>query len=240
MTCLRSSLVATAGLFLGICTAAFAENNVNIISAGQRTLLIQGGGQSVLLNPYRAVGCAAGLPERRWEADVVLANSQLPDEGAKEVAMGRFLAIPGSYRINGLAIEGFTIPHDRLGGRRFGNSTVWRWKQAGLTFAHIGAAAGELSGEDIVLLSNPDVLIIGVGGGSKIYNGEEAAAIVKQLQPKRIIPIQYVNGTIPKNCDQSDIEPFLKAMGETNIEDSGQTLTLPEKLSNEILINLMR
>ena len=47
-----------------------------------------------------------------------------------------------------------------------------------LSFAHLGATAGKLTAADRVLLGNPDVLIIGVGGGSKIYTAEEAAGVV--------------------------------------------------------------
>lgn len=32
-----------------------------------------------------------------------------------------------------------------------------------------------------MLLGRPDVLIIGVGGGAKVYDGTEAAAVVKEL-----------------------------------------------------------
>ena len=121
--------VAGASLVSG---TANAGGGVTISSYGQRALLIQGGGQSVLLNPYRAVGCAAGLPEPRVQAGVILASSELADEGARDIAGGRFLVNPGSYRLNGLSLEGFASPHDRLEGRRFGNATIWRWQQGGL------------------------------------------------------------------------------------------------------------
>lgn len=84
----------------------------------------------MLVNPFKAVGCAAGLSEPRVSADVVLASSRLRDEGAA-VASGRFLAVPGSYKLAGLRIEGFAAPHDRVGGRRFGNGVIWRWRQGG-------------------------------------------------------------------------------------------------------------
>ena len=38
---------------------------------------------------------------------------------------------------------------------------------------HLGATAGPIIGADKVLLGRPDVLIIGVGGGNKIYDGAE-------------------------------------------------------------------
>jgi L-ascorbate metabolism protein UlaG (beta-lactamase superfamily) len=218
---------------------AVAETGVTITSYGHSALLIQGGGASVLLNPFKAVGCAAGLPEPRVSANVILASSRLLDEGAG-VASGRFLSSPGSYRVGGLKIEGLSAPHDRFGGRRFGQSTLWRWKQGGLEFAHLGGTAAQLSPEDRVLLGKPDVLIIGVGGGAKVYNGAEAAAVVRDLAPRRVIPVQYVSGTAPQGCDQSGVDPFLQAMGGTPVKRVGRVLSLPAKLSEGTQIEVMR
>ena len=240
MTVLRRLLTAAAGLALSCSSAAMAATGVTISSYGQRALLIQGGGQSVLLNPYKAVGCAAGLAEPRVNAGVILASSELADEGARGVAGGRFLVQPGSYRIGGLSLEGFASPHDRIDGRRFGQSTLWRWQQGGLSFAHLGATAGPITGADKVLLGRPDVLIIGVGGGDKIYDGTEAAAVVKQLNPKRVIPVQYVEGDAPANCDQGGVEPFLEAMGGTTVVNPGRSVNLPANLPDTTVITVLR
>ena len=240
MNVLRSSAYVAAGLALALQGPVLAGGGVSISSYGQRALLIQGGGQSVLLNPYRAVGCAAGLPEPRVNAGVVLASSELADEGARDVAGGRFLVQPGSYRIGGLELEGFASPHDRIEGRRFGKATIWRWQQGGLNFAHVGATAGPITGADKVLLGNPDVLIIGVGGGSKIYDGDEAADLVKQLNPRRVIPVQYVNGDAPSGCDQGGVQPFLDAMGGTAVRRVGRSQTLPGNLDDTTVITVMQ
>ena len=240
MPVLRTTLMAATGLALGLQASALAGTGVTISSYGQRALLIRGGGQSVLLNPYRAVGCAAGLGEPRVNAGVILASSELADEGARGVASGRFLVAPGSYRIGGLVLEGFASPHDRIDGRRFGDSTIWRWQQGGLNFAHLGATAGPLSGADRVLLGRPDVLIIGVGGGSKIFNAEEATAVVKQLNPKRVIPVQYVNGDAPEGCDQEGVQLFLEAMGGTAVRRVGRSQTLPGRLDDTTVITVMQ
>jgi len=239
MHALRSAAFAATGLALSLQTVVHA-GGVSISSYGQRALLIQGGGQSVLLNPYKAVGCAAGLPEPRVNAGVVLASSELADEGARGVASGRFLVAPGSYKVGGLNLEGFASPHDRIEGRRFGNATIWRWQQGGLDFAHVGATAGPISGADRVLLGRPDVLIIGVGGGDKIYSGEEAAAVVKQLNPRRVIPVQYINGDAPANCDQGGAQPFLNAMGGTTVVNPGRSINLPANLPDTTVITVLR
>lgn len=54
MSVLRSAVTAAAGLALSLTSTALAGDGVSISSYGQRALLIQGGGQSVLLNPYKA------------------------------------------------------------------------------------------------------------------------------------------------------------------------------------------
>ena len=229
--------ISALGLLLSSTFSVLAEG-VTITSYGHSAVLIEGGGKSVLLNPFKSVGCASDLKEPRISTDVILASSLLADEGAK-VAKGSFLVKPGSYRIKGLRIEGFAAPHDRLGGRRFGNATLWRWEQGGMTFAHLGGSAAPLNGESKVLLGRPDVLVIGVGGDSKVYNGEEAAAVIKDLNPKNVIPVQYVTGPAPKNCALSDLKPFLKAMEGTKINQPGKTLKLSKNMPNEIVIQVM-
>ena len=233
------AFLAASTLLSGISGSAVRAAGVSITSYGHSALLIRGGGQSVLVNPFRAVGCAAGLAEPRVSANVTLASSELPDEGAR-IGGGTYLSKPGSYRVGGMDLEGFSAPHDRMGGRRFGNATIWRWQQGGLNFAHLGGTAAPLSGEDRVLLGRPDVLIIGVGGGGKVYDGEEAAEVVRQLNPRRVIPVQYVNGEAPSGCDQGGVQPFLDAMGGTQVRQAGPSLSLPSNLNDNTVIEVMR
>ena len=235
---MASALAATALLSTHAIPEARAAG-VTITSYGHSALLINGGGRSVLVNPFKAVGCAKGLREPRVNATVTLASSELPDEGAR-IGGGTYLVKPGSYRVGGLNLEGFSAPHDRVGGRRFGNATIWRWQQGGLSFAHLGGSAAPLSGEDKVLLGRPDVLIIGVGGGGKVYDGKEAAEVVRQLNPRRVIPVQYVSGDAPQGCDQGGVQPFLDAMGGTKVRRVGTTLSLPGTLGDNTVIDVMR
>lgn len=242
-TKLSASLAtSSAALLLGlglVSPAASQASGVTITSYGHSALLIQGGGARVLLNPFKAVGCAAGLAEPRVGADVILASSRLLDEGAP-VASGPLLVNPGSYRMAGLQLEGVAIPHDRLGGRRFGMATIWRWKQGGLDFTHLGGTAAGLRPEDRVLLGRPDVLVIGVGGGAKVYTGAEAAEVVRELQPRRVIPVQYVSGTTPAQCDQGGLQPFLDAMAGIPVQRVGRSFSLAAPLSDNTEIKVMR
>jgi hypothetical protein len=56
-----------------------------------------------------------------------------------------------------------------------------------------------------------------------------------------VIPVQYVSGRqAPKGCDQGGVDPFLKAMSGTKVNRTGTTLSLPGKLGDGLVIELMR
>ena len=226
--------------FLLPISPTFAEA-LEISNFGHSSMLIRGGGKSVLLNPFKPVGCASGLTEPNISADVILSSSLLPDEGSKNLDQGLFLVKPGSYFIDGTSFEGTTSAHDRVGGRRFGMSTLWKWEQAGLSFAHLGGAAAPLTIENRLLLGKPDILFIAVGGGAKIYNGKEAANVVEILKPKIVIPVQYQLGDNEKtsSCDQEGIESFLEAMRNYNLKKVGLKYNPRREISNNTSINLM-
>jgi len=215
-------------------------DSLEIKNFGHSSILIKGKDHSVLLNPFKAVGCASGLVEKNITADIILASSLLPDEGAK-TAQGIFLVNPGSYRIKGLNFEGFSSPHDRFGGRRFGMSTLWRWKQNGFTFAHLGGAAAPLTIKERLLIGKPDVLFIAVGGGEKVYDAKEAAKVVEILKPKIVIPVQYQRKG-KKNilsCDQKGVEAFLEVMKDYKVKKVGKKYILRKQIPKNQFIYLM-
>ena len=222
------------------CASPVLADSLEIQNLGHSSILIKGKDQSVLLNPFRAVGCASGLVEQNISADIILASSLLPDEGAK-TAKGLFMVNPGSYRINKLILEGFSIPHDRVGGRRFGMSTLWRWKQNGFTFAHLGGAASPLTIKERLLIGRPDILFIAVGGGAKVYDGQEAANVVEAIKPKIVIPVQYqrIGQDQIQSCDQTGVEPFLKAMKDYKVRKVGRKYTMRKQISENQSIYLM-
>ena len=139
-----------------------------------------------------------------------------------------------------MQFEGIANAHDRVGGKRFGRATIWRWQQGGLEIAHLGSTAGPLSASDQVLLGRPDVLIIGVGGGPKVYSGQEAAEIVRQLQPRRVIPVQTLSGRQPADCELTSVEPFLQAMAGTPVQRAGGSITLTPPLGDSTTITVLR
>ena len=229
-------ILALLGFLITSIPAAKA-NGAELTSYGHSSILIKGEGKKILLNPFKSFGCTEGLKEPNLKVNVILASSQLADEGYR-VANGLFLFEPGSYRIGKLRIEGFPVDHDRLGGRRFGQGVVWQWEQSGLSFAHLGGVAAPLNQQEKILLGRPDVLFIAVGGGPKVYNPQEAVNVIKDLNPKRIIPVQYLTKFSSKECELKPIQSFLDLMADTKVKKVGNTYTFPRSISDDLQIIL--
>ena len=200
------------------------DNSVAIEYLGHTSFLFSGNGLKVLVNPFRPIGCTAGYDAPNVDADLVLISSFLLDEGAVEDVLGnpQIYTEPGDYELKGVKFQGISTPHDREGGRRFGQNTAWRWTQEGVTFLHLGGAAAPISLEEKILMGTPDVLLIPVGGGAKAYNPTEAKQAIDALNPKVVIPTQYrTDAADESNCDLVAVDEFLALMEGIEVKKLG-------------------
>jgi len=216
-------------LFLLIPSHVNAEELI-LKSFGHSQFLIKGNGKSILINPFKAVGCASQFRESlNIEKDLILASSRLADEGYNPNNDLMFFE-PGTYEYDDLIFNGISVPHDRLNGRRYGNATVWTWNQSDFKIVHMGGAAGDITFEDQIIINRPDILFISIGGGIKSYTGKEALNIVEILNPKIIVPVHFLN--TKKNiddCDFSNEDKFLENMSRYKVKYIGKELKLNSK-----------
>ena len=217
-------------LFLFLIPSSATAGDLLLKSLGHSSFLIKGKGKSILLNPFKAVGCASGLNEPKGEkTDFILASSKLADEGYNPNDELMFVE-PGVYKLKDILLNGVEVPHDRVGGRRFGMATVWSWNQNNLKIVHMGGAAGEIDIKNQIILSRPDILFISIGGGSKSYDGIEASNLVKVLKPSIVIPVHFDRGkNISKDCDFSNEDLFLENMQEFKVKYPGKIFEIDSK-----------
>jgi L-ascorbate metabolism protein UlaG (beta-lactamase superfamily) len=204
------------------------SGGVTVRALGHMSFLISGSGQRVLVNPFKPLGCTAGYPAPKVSTDLVLISSQLLDEGAVDIVPGnpQLLYEAGSYEVKGTKFQGIATEHDRVGGKRFGTNVAWRWTQGGVTMLHLGGAAAPIDLEQKILMGSPDVVFIPVGGGPKAYTPEEAAAAIKVLNPKLVIPMQYKTSAAQGECEIGNVDAFLSLMGGTSIRKTSGSIDL--------------
>ena len=197
---------------------------------GHGSFLIKGREKSVLLNPFKAIGCASELNEpTEVNSDFILASSKLADEGFNPNDKLMFVE-PGVYKFEDILLNGIEVPHDRVGGRRFGMATVWSWEQNNLKIVHMGGAAGEMDINSQIILSRPDILFISIGGGFKSYNGSEASDVVKILKPSIVIPVHFVRGgNKSDDCDFSNADLFFENMQDFKVKYLDKSFAINSK-----------
>lgn len=195
------------------------SGGVTVRSLGHMSFLISGNGQRILVNPFKSIGCTAGYPAPKVSTDLVLISSQLLDEGAVDVVPGnpQLLYEAGAYDVKGTKFQGIATDHDRVGGKRFGTNVAWRWTQGGVTMLHLGGSAAPIGLEQKILMGSPDVVFVPVGGGPKAYNPEEAAAAIKVLNPKIVVPMQYKTSAAKGECELGDVDKFLSLMSGVSV-----------------------
>ena len=228
-------------LFVILMPSSVIAGDLILRSYGHGSFLIKGKGKSVLLNPFKAVGCASDLSEpKKVNADFILASSKLADEGYNPYDELMFVN-PGVYKFGDILLNGIEVPHDRVGGRRFGMATVWSWEQNNLKIVHMGGAAGEMDMNAQIILSRPDILFISIGGGFKSYNGKEASEIVKILKPSIVIPVHFIRGqNISDDCDFSNAELFLENMKDFKVKYLGKSFEIDSKRINKNTIYIFK
>ncbi|MBO8229356.1 MBL fold metallo-hydrolase [Prochlorococcus marinus str. MU1404] len=211
--------------------------NLAIKSLGHSSFLIKSQEKSILINPFKAIDCASNLKEPKEDnVDFILASSRLLDEGYNPKDKLMFVD-PGTYQFEDILLNGISVPHDRVDGRRFGMATVWTWEQNNLKIVHMGGAAGDIDINSQIILSRPDILFISIGGGKKSYDGEEASKIVKILNPNVVIPVHFARGKqIKKECDFSNADLFIDNMKDFKVKYVGKDFQIkPKKIDQNVI-----
>jgi L-ascorbate metabolism protein UlaG (beta-lactamase superfamily) len=117
---------------------------------------------------------------------------------------------PGEYEIGGVLIIG--IP---TGGKERGKNTAYLMEIDEVTVCHLGDLGHTLTNEQAEEMDNVDVLLLPVGGVSTI-NATTAAEVVRQIEPKIVIPMHYKTEALKRELEP--VDRFLKEMGTKEIE----------------------
>lgn len=204
---------------------AMAQNpvsqGVTIDWLGHSAFVFANNQARVLVNPFTPLGCTAKYPAPKPEVDLVMISSRLLDEGsATDLPNNPQLMVDaGVYNVKNIEFQGIKTLHDREKGRRFGDNIVWKWTQGGVKILHLGGIASPINIEQKILMGTPDIALIPVGGGPKAYNAEEAIEAIKILNPKMMIPTQYLtNATEAGKCDLQGVQKFVDLAKEAKMD----------------------
>ena len=186
---------------------------------GQSTFLISGE-QRVFIDPFGELGrlTERGLrfaypPVEGVDADLLLVTHEHADHNAVGVVGGSpqiVRSTAGTFESPVGELIAVASEHDDAAGTERGPNTIFRFALDGLRFSHFGDfGQAELRGEQQQAIGDVDVLLLPVGGGPTV-GGESAAAIVRALRPRLVIPMHYRTDAV-NFLDPPD--EFLEALG---------------------------
>ena len=196
---------------------------MDITWLGHSCFRIRGSQAVIITDPYPPdLGYNLGKPK----ANIVTVSHQHPNHSYIQGIVGepqsvagpgdyRLVKGPGEYEISGILIIGIAAFHDAEGGKEKGKNTVYLMEVDGISVCHLGDLGHVLTSEQVEEIGDVDVLLLPVGGASTI-NAAMAAEVIRQIEPKAVIPMHYKTPAIKRELDP--VEAFLKEMGMERVE----------------------
>ncbi|KXA93713.1 hypothetical protein AKJ65_06045 [candidate division MSBL1 archaeon SCGC-AAA259E19] len=186
-------------------------------------------GESVGLRQPDAKGDIISVSHRHFDH---ASGVDLASKKGSEVVEGS-----GEREAKEIVVQGFDSFHDKAEGSKRGENTIFVFQLDDFRICHLGDLGHRLSGGKIEEIKPVDILLIPVGGNYTI-DAQEAVDVVKNLEPKIIIPMHYkVEGL---EVDISDEEEFLQLVEdegwETDERVEAKIKSLPEE-RNVIKLN---
>jgi L-ascorbate metabolism protein UlaG (beta-lactamase superfamily) len=163
---------------------------------------------SIMMDP---VSRSLGYRYNKQRANIVTLSHDHPGHTAIEMISTDFKLIngPGEYEISDVFITGIRTYHDTERGALHGRNTIYVVEVEGVTICHLGDLAHELTDEQQEAIPSIDVLLAPVGGGNAL-DAVKAAAVIGQIEPGVVVPIQYRTEYGDQHLDE--LERFLHEM----------------------------
>ena len=122
---------------------------------------------------------------------------------------------PGEYEVSEVAVTGIasTLHHDPDK-----QSVIYSLHIDGFSVAIIGHTEAQLDEAKLEKLGVVDVLIIPVGGHGYTLDAVEATKLIKEIEPKIVIPTHYEDSSVTYEMPQAPLEEFLKTYGASDTE----------------------
>lgn len=151
---------------------------------GHSCFQVEKDGYSVVFDPYED-GSVPGLEPVRVEADAVFCSHGHHDHNAVQNVTLKHTGRPSSFQVSTIATY-----HDPWQGAKRGADTIHILDDGTTRLAHLGDLGCELEPEQKAQLKNLDVVLIPVGGFYTI-DAAQAAALVREITPKLVIPMHF-------------------------------------------------
>jgi len=180
---------------------------------GHGCFRLRGRGAAVVTDPYPP---SIGLRLSRLDANLVTVSHEHDNHNYTQIVRDAYeIRGPGEYEVAGVSVIGVPSFHDSEKGAKHGGNTIYLIEIDDVRVCHLGDLGTALDDAEAEAISAPDVLLIPVGGRT-VINAAQAAQVVRQLEPRYVVPMHYAIPGLKLELDPLD--RFLKEMAVTVAE----------------------
>ena len=119
---------------------------------------------------------------------------------------------PGEYEVSGVSINGIAARAHIDEENQF-NSTIYKLIMDDVRIAVLGHVYPELTEDQLESLGTVDVLVIPVGGNGYTLDPVGALHLIKEIEPKLVIPTHYADKELNFPVPMQSLEDALKGLG---------------------------
>lgn len=132
---------------------------------------------------------------------------------------------PGEYEVGDFAIIGVSSERYIDGDTGKKDCTMYRVDVGDIRVGVIGNISPKLTEDQYESLGLVDVVVIPVGGNGYTLDAVQASAVVRQMEPKLVIPVHYSDSGLKYEVPQDSLDVFIKELAAP-VEDSVDKLKI--------------
>ena len=202
---------------------------MNIIWHGQSCFQISANQDknNQVLTVIDPVSGGTNIKKPSLQADILIVTRHYNNSDIASIGGNPFLVdSPGEYEIKKVFING--IPSFSIGkeNEKKRSITIYAIEAEGINICHLGdLRQEELTVEQLERIGSVDILMIAIGGENAV-NGGKAGKIIKQIQPRIVIPMCYQSSK--SDVKSGDLDEFLNVVGR-KAADPQKKLSIKKK-----------
>lgn len=127
---------------------------------------------------------------------------------------------PGEYEVGDVAIRGIRATRHLDTSADEPVGTIYRLEVGDMRIAVLGNVVPKLSEEQLEGIGVVDIVIVPIGGNGYTLDAVGAVTVVRQIDPRVVIPVHYADSAIKYEVPQDDLELFVKELAVPT-EDAG-------------------
>jgi L-ascorbate metabolism protein UlaG (beta-lactamase superfamily) len=147
--------------------------------------------------------------------------------------------MPGEYETSGVIIHGIAArAHMDEEGKR--TATIYTVEGDNTKVAIMGHIYPELSEDQLEEIGMVDILVVPVGNSGYTLDAVGALKLIKQIEPKVVIPTHYADEAIAYEVPQVELADAVKNLGMETSETLDKYKYKPSELSDSIKLIVLR